>query len=515
MADTFLEPAVPLSQSVIWDIQRRYFEHAGQDAWSRGTVPHYVTTNAHVARAYARVIAAWAEDLRASEQGLPDGPLRVVELGAGSGRLGFLLAHELDQLTRDRELPRFQVVLTDFTDANVDAWLEHPDLQEAFADGRLDCARFDADHPAPLQLRHGGQTLDDLGGPVAIAANYVVDTLRQDAFAIQDGLVHEVLVRACLPEDAERDADDPEVSREVLVRTERRRARAPYHHDPAVNDLIERYRRSIDQAEILIPVGMMGAVRFLRGCSDGRVCLLMGDKGYRAPRDMEKRRLGQLVKHGSFSVMANLDAVAHDLGGTTLTHGNRYTRFTVVAAATGGGALHRFRGAYRDEIDTFGPAEYHRGYKLVRKAIEGEDGTRQLSLPIVLLLLRVSNYDPVVFARWGEDLLAQAGEANGAIQHDLALCLEQVLLRTCQVSRKDDVRFVAGRILFRIERYVEAAEQFRRVAEAMPKRRTAWFNLGLSEERQGRRAAAREAYQKALEVDPDYERAAESLKRVR
>lgn len=509
---TSLEPAVPLSESKIWEIQRRYFEHAGQSAWSKGVVPNYVTTNSFIARAYARTIAAWAEDLAATEPGLPAGPIRVIELGAGGGRLGFLVSLELAQISRDRGLPPFQVVITDFTDANVDAWCTHPDLAEAFAAGHLDCARFDADDPAPLVLRKSGETLDALGGPIAILANYVVDTLRQDAFAVEEGVLHEIRVRATLPADAKRSADDPEVSRDVTLKASRRPASLPFYDDPGLDGLLQRYLGVLSRAEVLVPVGMIRAVRSLRARSDGRVCMLMGDKGYRAPRDMEGRRLGQLVKHGSFSVMANLDAVAHELGGTTLTHPNRYTRFTIVAAATGGGEQSRFRAAYRDEIAGFGPAEYHRGYKILRQATPKEATT---PLPQILLMLRLSAFDPVVFARWGQDILDQAAEVNPAIQQDLLSCIQQLLPRTYALSPSDDVRFIAGRVLFRIERYVEAAEQFERVTQATPDRRAAWYNLGLCKERTQDTDGARIAFERALEVDPTYERAAAALDRVR
>jgi len=509
-----LEPPVRLSASKVWDIQRRYFEHAGQRAWTRGVVPHYVTTNTYIARSYARVIAAFVQDLLsmpASQGGGLDRsqPVNVVELGAGSGRLGFLIAHELGLLSRDRDLPPFRVVLTDFTEANVSAWLEHPDLADAFDAGRLDCARFDADDPQPLELRRAGQTLDAVDGPLIVVGNYVVDTLRQDAFAVREGHLHEILVRAALPADAERDPSDPEVSREIELLKEQHPTRLPYYDDPVLDSILQDYLGALDKADVLMPVGMIRALRDLRSRCDDRMLVLMGDKGYRMPRDMENRRLGGLVKHGSFSVMANLDAVARSLGGTVLTHGNRYTRFTIAAATTQTAPFRRLRGAYRDDIDHFGPAEFHRGFKLIRQA-----GARA-PLAQILLMIRLSGFDPVVFARWSDEVMKAAGEANGAMQQDLALCLAQVLDRTYALSPKDDVRFVAGRVLFRIDRVVEAHEQFRRVCLAMPSRRTAWFNRGLCEERLGRTDEARASYQAALRADPTYERAQVALARVR
>ena len=55
-----------LSQSVLWDLQRRYFAEAGISAWSTSRVPHYVTSNPALAHAYAAVFLGFLRDLHAS-----------------------------------------------------------------------------------------------------------------------------------------------------------------------------------------------------------------------------------------------------------------------------------------------------------------------------------------------------------------------------------------------------------------------------------------------------------------
>jgi hypothetical protein len=87
-----------LSASRLWEIQRRYFEQAGVGAWSGGTVPTYVTTNAFIARAYARVVAAYLRDRRQAGYCGAAEPAYIVELGAGSGRLAY---HFLKRLAAD------------------------------------------------------------------------------------------------------------------------------------------------------------------------------------------------------------------------------------------------------------------------------------------------------------------------------------------------------------------------------------------------------------------------------
>jgi tetratricopeptide (TPR) repeat protein len=515
-----LEDPVPLSQSVLWTLQRRYFEQTGPAAWRKSEVPHYVTTNAYLARAYARVFAGYVEDALAAG---PEGafgridrahPVNIVELGAGSGRLGFLLARELAELSRERDLPRFRVIVTDFAEANVVGFAARPEFAELLALGQVDFAIFDADEPAPLTLRHSGEVLGagSLANPLGVVANYVVDTLRQDAFAIRDGRLLEIVVQACLPAEG-RAADDSDASKDVTLLRKSRPATLPYYDDPVLDSLLERYRDGLTDTEVVVPVGAIRALRFLLDLADDRVCLIAGDKGYRRLTDLDKRPIGDLVKHGSFSMMANLDAVSHVFGargGTTLHHSNRYTRFTIsafAATAREPADLRRFQAAYTHDIDGFGPAEYHRLYKMLKEF----EAPR---IALILLLLRLSAFDPTMFSRYAGIILESVSDASRAIQQDVAVCIDQVVARSYPVSAKDDAVFLAGRVLYRCQRPAEAAALFERVVAEQPERHVAWYNLGLCMERQARPDEARRCYQAALSLAPDYERAQRALGRV-
>jgi len=82
-----LELPCRLSRSVLWRLQRRFFERRGPAAWSEGVVPHHATTNPYLARAYSRIVLGFLRDWRAGLD--PSQPVYLVELGAGSGRLAF------------------------------------------------------------------------------------------------------------------------------------------------------------------------------------------------------------------------------------------------------------------------------------------------------------------------------------------------------------------------------------------------------------------------------------------
>lgn len=62
-----LDTDVPFSRSVLWRLMRRYYDHKGSDAWSvTGEIPSHITSNPHIARAYAENISAYIRDIAAS-----------------------------------------------------------------------------------------------------------------------------------------------------------------------------------------------------------------------------------------------------------------------------------------------------------------------------------------------------------------------------------------------------------------------------------------------------------------
>ena len=194
-----LESDVPFSRSLLWDLQREYFQTAGVTAWSTHTVPLYVTNNPALARAYAAVVAAWLEDARATEA-----PLTIVELGAGSGRFTFLLLRQLELLFGQQPPVPFRYVATDFARQNVDFCREHPQLQSFRERGWLDFAVFDTERDSSLTLLDRGAVIQtgDLHAPLLVIANYVFDGLRNDAFRMQDGTLSELRYPGIRPDRA-------------------------------------------------------------------------------------------------------------------------------------------------------------------------------------------------------------------------------------------------------------------------------------------------------------------------
>ncbi len=152
-----VEESKPLSRSLLWQLQRRFFEQHGIDAWRQAIVPHYVTSNPFIADAYARVLFGFLRDWQAGSPTPldPSRPVYLIELGAGSGRFAFHFLQSFLRAYRHSSLGRQRVtyVMTDFAARTLDFWQTHPSLQPLVAQGLLDFAHFDAEHPCKDPVR--------------------------------------------------------------------------------------------------------------------------------------------------------------------------------------------------------------------------------------------------------------------------------------------------------------------------------------------------------------------------
>lgn len=218
-APTPLQSATPLRDSALWALQDAFYRGSGLECWRDGKMPFFVTSNAFIASCYARIIMGYLRDwlatapagFRCGGAPLPAASrLHVVELGAGHGRLSFLVLRELlDLWALERggatPLP-VRFVVTDVAPWGPSFWSTHESTARFVAAGLLDFAVFDAAGGGALKLAVSGEEIapGSLHAPVVALANYVFDTLRADNFRCVDGALQQA--HAALfssdPEDA-------------------------------------------------------------------------------------------------------------------------------------------------------------------------------------------------------------------------------------------------------------------------------------------------------------------------
>jgi hypothetical protein len=399
---TLVEDFRPFVESKLWELQRQYFAARGQQAWSAGEVPHYITSNPVVAAGYAEVLVAFRRDRLRRDPG--EEALWIVELGAGSGRFAHHLLQQLAALCEREGLDPagFRYVLSDFCAANLEAWAQHPRFVPLFASGQLERARFDVMDTSALELEHGGERIGpgDLGAPVVVIANYLLDSIPADLLCFRQGQVERGLVR--LHQRQEGGAPEAAALLQTLELDHRSEplAAAPFA-EPTLDGLLANYQRQLAEIEVawlLFPAPALRALERLAALSRQGLLLLSADKGHHLLEEVLLPQPPGLVTHGSFSLSVNYHALcgwAEAVGGRALVPDpGRGGLHTVALLRLPEAADHRATAAaWRRHLAGFGPGDY---LKLSQLACANAE---QLSAEQLLAFLRLGQGDSHLFVR--------------------------------------------------------------------------------------------------------------------
>jgi hypothetical protein len=498
-----LETACRLSHSVLWRLQRRYFERRGMAAWSEGDVPHHVTCNPYLARAYARVILGFVRDWQ--DRLDPAQPLYIVELGAGSGRLAFQLLPQLNGMLEGRAGGvRWRYVMTDFAEANLAAWRAHPQLAHWLEGGDLDLARFDAEHDRALTLERSGETLAPgrVANPVIAIANYVFDGLPVDAFSIVDGHLHEWRVRLCSTYPAE--LDDPELLDHVRLTCELCSVEpSGYYGDPALDRVLDEHRAELPGTAFTFPSVSLACLARLSELAGGRLLVLSTDKGDIDPHSLRAQAGPELASHGSFSLAVNYHAIAQwvrQQDGEALLPLDRPRTIATCAFVLGPppGAAVSTAAAYTEAIGLQRPDDLF--------AIEQglEPAYAALTLDQWVGYLRFTGSDPklVIDALPYLRALVGAGEPSPGVRAALLRVLLLAWDRYFHIGESFDLGLALGELAVALGAWAEAPTFLQGSLSWYGPTPAALVHLAECHDRFGDLAAARARLDEALALDP-------------
>lgn len=495
-----LETACRLSRSVLWHTQRRFYERRGMAAWSEGVVPHHVTCNAYLARAYARMVLGFVADWR--DRLDPAQPLYIVELGAGSGRLAF---HLLRQLIPMLDGPAggawVRYVMTDVAEANLAAWRRHPQLAAWLVAGRLDLARFDATHDRAIALERSREILEPgrVANPVIAIANYVLDSLPVDAFSVAGGRLHEWWVRLCSTYPAE--LDDPELLDHVRLTCERVPVEpSGYYGDPALDRVLDEQRARRPDAAFTFPSASLACLARLAELAGGRLLVLSTDKD----EDGLRGEAGpQLTMHGSCSTAVNYHAIARwvcQQGGEALVPLDRARVIATCGFVLGpppGGARWT-RAAYSEAIEVQRPDDLF--------AIEQglEPAHAALTLDQWIGYLRFTGSDPKLVIDALPYLTARVGEARPppGVRVELLRVLARAWDAYFHIGEPFDLGLALGELAVALAAWPEAIGFLEGSVRRYGPTPAAGVQLAECHDRLGNAAAARTWLDEALALDP-------------
>jgi hypothetical protein len=505
-----LDNNLPLSQSLIWRRQREFYVQRGMEAWTVDKVPQFITNNPFIAEVYANIVLHFLRDCIELDRGAsgsasPENPLRILELGSATGKFAYLFLRHLARLMSEEGMPLKAVryCMSDCSESVLESWRANSHLAEFAHSGILEFRWFEAGTEMPELCTRQGMP----PAPLVLIANYVFDSLPQDAFVIQDGRVLESLVttRAPATDGASPSAGQP-LSR-LQLSWQTAEASPQRYADTTWNQILEQYRTGLARASVLFPSAVLKTLEKLSELSDGRMLVLAADKGH-AYEDMIALVQGppkfEWHANDCFSLMVNFDAIGKYFlatGGEALLPDRHFSGLSLC------GFLRRRSGdgfpatvkAYRQAQAAFGPDDLFTLLAWLNAHME------EMTVPQILAALRLTRWDPVALIRLfpvlGRQLRNVVAERN-----DLRDAVFKIWANHYPVEPGENVlAFDCGVILLELHFYADAMAMFKTSQQVLGPSAATSYNLGLCAQALGSPPEALAWMVEACALDPKFE----------
>lgn len=501
-----LEKNVPLSRSLIWQRQREFYSNRAFKAWTEDRVPSYITNNPFIAEIYAEIIVAFVQDCCAN-QSRPvsqENPLCIFELGAGTGKFAYLLLRKLQALLRARDIPKsvIRYVMTESSESLVREWQGNAFLSDFAGQGLLEFQVFAAGDTPWTGSRSTGSRV--------LIANYVFDSLPQDAFVVDHGNLCQVLLTTCGNNESQRFQD-------LQFSFDQSPISSAHYPDAGWNSILEQYRTRLSAATVLFPAATLSTLQQLEDASDGRMLVLASDKGIAHEEDLALLQGDPALEfHGSgrcFSQVVNFDAVAkyfRGKGGEALLPQKHFTSLNLCAFLQhhSGDHFPQTCNAYRREVDKFGPDDLFAVMSWLNQHLDQIPPSQAISL------LRLTRWDATALSRMFPVIARHARNA-GPERNDLRDAVVRSWENHYPLSKEENVlAFYCGVILLELRFYSEAYDMFRKSQQLFGISAATSYNLGLCCEGMDRLVEALEFMREACALDPDFEPARHSSRKL-
>jgi tetratricopeptide (TPR) repeat protein len=500
-----LEQDVTLSQSLVWKRQRDYYVRRGLGAWSEDNVPNYITNNPFTAEIYARIVCGFMCDCLQIDSTntssvSPSTKFRILEFGAGPGKFAYLFLRQLTSQLRSQNISPdcFQYCMTDCSPSLLESWEKNEYLSTFLASGQLSFELLDLGE----ELR--ADFLRDRSAPLIAIANYVFDSLPQDAFAVKDGTILESVVTTSVPEQLSNDTrlSNLEFSfSHIPVRPNR-------YAEPEWNDLLKHYSTAVPGATVLFPVAALQTIRKLRAFSDGRLIVLAADKGLVHESDLlsgDGEPHFEFHQPNCFSQTVNFDAIARDcqaLAGEALLPDKHSSNLSLGAFVFGLSDRSSTRKTYHETLAAFGVDDLFALMAWLRPHLTTASPAEFLAV------LRLSRWDPAAFMELFPLLAGQLSSASGP-RHDLRDAVMKVWNNYFPITESDKaLAFNCGVILLQLGYFDEARGMFEQSQQILGPSAPNSYNLYLCALGRGRTKEAVELLRKVADLDPNFARIA-------
>jgi tetratricopeptide (TPR) repeat protein len=509
-----------LSQSVMFEIQARYYEKAGLEAWK--SIPFYLSSSAHVAEHYAALILAFIDDYRPHLN--PDEPVYILELATGAGRLSYLLLREL--LRKQAYFERYRglslkYVMTDFTEATAKFWEAHEKFKPYIESGLLDFAVFNPLTDTSLILRGSGRILspDGIRNPVIAIGNYFFDTIPHDVFRVQSKHLYEGLVnvrRRVKSGQPLPDTDElPPIEDVETFYQYRELPDEHYYDDARLNAILRFYRENIDVGNVMFPVGAFGVLRNLQTLSSNRLVLLSSDKAHVNYGLMSRMPPAYAIHDGTFSYMVNYDAIGRYFeqdGGLCLkTHSDNWSLQTVccVETAPPDCRFENLRYVFNERLQRMGAINTLCSLlpDLKRESVEDQ-------IDYYLCHIRINLADPKLIGCVVNELSPLLPAICHWQRAELLELMDEAWENYYHFPGETNLPFYLCQLYFMLDMHEQSLSRLDDTIRHHGEHEILYFLKGQNHEALGRYEEARQMYRRALALNPDFPDLQASLDRI-
>lgn len=466
-----LDMELPLSKTCIWGMLEQVYREGGKGLWEN--IPYYVTSSTFIAQAYAELILYFLLDYANCID--RSGPVYILEMGTGSGCLSFSLLKEL--YYQRQYFPQLKDVdlrylMTDFSRNTIDSWLQDEQIAEHHRTGVLDFAIFKPEEQNRITT-FGDQVLspETLKNPVIVIANYFFDSLRQDAFRVQNHKLQEVLHSFSI-------ASDSGVTRESLslnpdfAALEKHETYVdvalPRYELNVLNEVLSAYEQGFDNATIIFPVGAFKCLENLRALTGDRFVLISSDKGFTDPNFM----LGLweqsfCAHHGIFSYPVNYDAIGRYinlLGGlnfsTNLWAYSVETQMSILLPDKPSDGFPLTHHYFTETVAKKNPINYL--YFAQNILLQQDTCAKPDLLKAYIGFVRTCNCDPIAFYLCADMMYNCLSEAPIELKTQLAQLMNVVEQNYYHVRNRNDVPYHIGKLRYMLDDYDGSLAALRR-----------------------------------------------------
>lgn len=506
-----------LSRSIMFDIQARYYEREGLNAWK--TIPYYMSSSANVAEHYASLILAFIDDY------LPylnlDEPVYILEMATGAGRLSYLLLREL--LRKQAYFERYRrlslkYVMTDFTEATVQFWEAHEKFKPYIESGLLDFAVFNPLAATSLTLRNDKRTIgpEHIHNPLIAIGNYFFDTIPHDVFQIQNNHLNEGLVqvhRTLTPGQPVPDPDElPPIEEVTTLFRYRELPDEHYYDDSRLNAILRFYWEHIDVGNVMFPIGAFEVLRNLQTLSSNRLVLLSSDKAHVNYKLMSYMPPSYAIHDGTFSYMVNYDAIGRYFeqgGGLCLkTSSDHWSLQTVICVETvpPDCRFENLRYIFNERLQRVGAINtlFNLLPDLKRESVEDR-------IDHYLSHIRLNLADPKIISSVVNELSPLLSEIYPWQLTELLRLMDEAWKNYYPFPGESNLPFYLCQLYFMLDMYEQSLSRLDDTIRYQGEHEILYFLKGQNHERLAQHQEARRMYERALALNPDFTDALDRL----